>query len=102
VVVGSALASLDEMADLCNIGTLSAFVLVCAGVLVLRRRDPARERPFRTPWVPLVPLLGIVACLALMLGLPGLAWVRFGVWLVVGSGVYLCYGRRHSRLAGGG
>jgi APA family basic amino acid/polyamine antiporter len=100
VVVGAALASLDEMADLCNIGTLSAFVLVCAGVLVLRRREPQRERPFRTPWVPLVPGLGMLACLALMLGLPGLAWVRFGVWLLLGGALYFCYGRHRSRLNG--
>jgi APA family basic amino acid/polyamine antiporter len=99
VVAGAGLASLDEMADLCNIGTLSAFVIVCAGVLVLRRRDPTRERPFRTPWVPVVPALGALACLGLMLGLPSLAWIRFGVWLLIGAGVYLCYGYRRSRLS---
>jgi basic amino acid/polyamine antiporter, APA family len=98
VAVGSALASLDEMADLCNIGTLSAFVIVCAGIIVLRWRDPHRPRPFRTPWVPLVPLLGIVACLYLMLGLPTTAWIRFGVWLVVGMALFAIYGYRHSRL----
>jgi basic amino acid/polyamine antiporter, APA family len=83
VAVGSALASLEEMADLCNIGTLSAFLIVCVGIVVLRRREPERPRPFRTPWVPLVPLLGIVACLWLSLGLPSTAWIRFGVWLIV-------------------
>jgi basic amino acid/polyamine antiporter, APA family len=101
VAVGSALASLDEMADLCNIGTLSAFIIVCAGVLVLRWRDPHRSSGFRTPWVPLVPLLGIASCFWLMLGLPLIAWVRFIVWLIVGLVFYVCYGiwTRHSGTA---
>ncbi len=100
VAVGSALASLEEMADLCNIGTLSAFLLVCVGILVLRRRDPHRVRPFRTPWVPVVPVLGVAACFWLLAGLPSLAWVRFAVWLAAGIVCYTLYGRRHSRLAG--
>jgi APA family basic amino acid/polyamine antiporter len=99
VAVGSALASLEEMADLCNIGTLSAFLLVCVGILVLRRRDPHRVRPFRTPWVPVVPLLGVAACCWLLAGLPTLAWIRFAVWLAAGIVCYILYGRRHSRLA---
>jgi len=99
VAGASALASLDEMADLCNIGTLSAFILVCAGVIVLHYKDPNRPRPFRTPLVPLVPALGILSCLYLMTGLPGTAWVRFGVWLVIGLLLYWAYGFRNSRLA---
>jgi basic amino acid/polyamine antiporter, APA family len=99
VAAGSALASLDEMADLCNIGTLSAFVLVCAGIIVLRWKDPQRPRPFRVPWVPFVPLLGMLACLYLMLGLPSMAWIRFGVWLVLGITLFAIYGYRHSRLS---
>jgi APA family basic amino acid/polyamine antiporter len=91
-------ASLDEMADLCNIGTLSAFMLVCLGIIVLRKRDPLRERFFKTPLVPLVPILGILACLYLILGLPPTAWIRFGVWLVVGLALYYLYGFRHSNL----
>ena len=98
VGVGSALASLEEMADLCNIGTLSAFVIVCTAVIVLRRQKLDRSTGFKTPWVPLVPLLGIVACLWLMLGLPTTAWIRFGVWLVAGIIFYACYGFRYSRL----
>ena len=101
VAVGASLASLEEMADLCSIGTLSAFLLVCLAIPVLRRRDPHRARPFRTPWVPLVPLLGIVACLALLAGFPHLAWYRFTVWLVAGVLCYAAYGHRHSRLASG-
>lgn len=99
VAVGSALASLEEMADLCNIGTLSAFLLVCIGILVLRVREPERPRAFRTPWVPVVPVLGVIACFWLLAGLPRLAWVRFAVWLAAGLVCYVLYGRRHSRLA---
>ncbi len=98
VAVGSAAASLDEMADLCNIGTLSAFIIVCVGVIVLRVREPDRPRPFRCPWVPWLPLLGALACLSLMLGLPRTAWIRFGVWLVIGLTFYFIYGWWRARL----
>jgi len=98
VAVGSALASLEETSDMTSIGTLSAFILVCAGVWILRRRDPSRPRGFRTPWVPLVPLLGIGSCLYLMLGLPTIAWIRLAVWMVVGLILYFTYGYKHSRL----
>jgi APA family basic amino acid/polyamine antiporter len=98
VGVGSALASLEEMADLCNIGTLSAFLIVCVGVIVLRYREPDRPRAFRTPWVPWVPLVGVLACLWLMLGLPETAWVRFAIWLAVGLVFYFSFGYRRSRL----
>jgi len=98
VAVGAALASFDEMAELCNIGTLSAFLIVCLGVLVLRRRDPHRPRPFRTPLVPLVPVLGILSCLYLMIGLPRAAWWRFAWWLLAGLIVYTAYGYRRSRV----
>jgi APA family basic amino acid/polyamine antiporter len=98
VALAASVASLDEMADLCNIGTLSAFLLVCAGILVLRYRDPHRPRPFRTPFVPVVPILGILACLYLILGLPATAWIRFAIWFAIGLGLYLAYGLRHSRL----
>jgi APA family basic amino acid/polyamine antiporter len=98
VAVGSALASLEEMADLCNIGTLSAFMIVCVGILVLREREPARPRGFRTPFVPWVPILGVLACLYLAAGLPRIAWQRFGVWLVIGLVCYAVYGWHHSRV----
>src|SRR5262249_27675691 len=90
--------SIDEMVDLTNIGTLFAFILVCVGILILRKRDPNRPRAFKTPWVPLVPLLGVISCLSLMLGLPWITWIRFGLWLAVGLVVYFAYGHRHSRL----
>jgi len=92
VAVGAAISSLDEMADLCSIGTLSAFIIVCGGVLVLRRRESGPADGFRTPWVPLVPLLGIASCLWLACGLPWVAWIRFGVWLIAGLVFYVSYG----------
>jgi APA family basic amino acid/polyamine antiporter len=97
----SAIANIDEIVQLTNIGTLFAFALVCIGILVLRRREPGRERKFRVPFVPLVPLLGIAMCVALMAKLPALTWRRFVIWLVVGLGIYVLYGRRKSRLARG-
>jgi APA family basic amino acid/polyamine antiporter len=92
--------SIDEMVDLTNIGTLFAFMLVCIGILVLRRTDPHRPRAFRTPWVPAVPVLGVISCGYLMLGLPWITWVRFGLWLALGMVVYFSYGYRHSGLRG--
>ena len=98
VSVCAMFTSIDEMVDLTNIGTLFAFVLVCLGILVLRKREPDRPRAFRTPWSPVTPILGIVACIYLMLGLPWITWVRFALWLVVGMLVYFSYGFRRSRL----
>jgi APA family basic amino acid/polyamine antiporter len=98
VATFAAFANIAEVVDLTNIGTLFAFVLVSAGVLVLRRLEPDRVRPFRAPWVPVTPIISIVACLYLMLQLPRLTWIRFGIWLVVGLVIYLLYGARHSRL----
>src|SRR5579859_4259969 len=86
---------LDEMV---SIGTLLAFVIVCAGVWVLRRRDPNLHRPFKTPWVPFVPIMGILISLAMMVSLSGLTWIRLAVWLVIGMFIYFFYGRYHSRV----
>jgi APA family basic amino acid/polyamine antiporter len=86
------------LGELVNIGTLLAFVLVCAGVLVLRRKRPDLDRPFRTPLVPLVPILGILACFGLMATLPGDTWLRLLVWLLIGFVIYFAYGRKHSVL----
>jgi APA family basic amino acid/polyamine antiporter len=90
--------NINEVVELTNIGTLFAFVLVAIGVIVLRRTNPDRHRPFRTPCVPLVPVLAVVMCTYLMLQLPWVTWVRFAVWLAVGLLVYVAYGVRHSVL----
>jgi APA family basic amino acid/polyamine antiporter len=86
---------------LVSMGTLLAFVIVCAAVLILRRTNPGAERPFRAPLVPAVPILGIAVCLLLMFSLPAENWLRLIVWLVIGLGIYFGYGRRHSLLSGG-
>ncbi len=87
------------LAELTNIGTLLAFVIVCASVLIMRYTHPEAERPFRAPFVPLVPILGIISCLILMFSLPPENWWRLIVWLLLGFLIYFCYGRRHSVLA---
>jgi APA family basic amino acid/polyamine antiporter len=91
---------LSTLADMVNIGTLFAFVLVSLGVIVLRRTRPDLPRAFRTPAVPLIPILAVVSCVFLMLNLGTLTWWRFLVWMALGFVVYFLYGRRHSRLAG--
>lgn len=100
IVVGlmGALIPLRVLAELVNIGTLLAFVIVCAAVLVMRRINPETARPFRCPLVPLVPLLGIFFCLLLMFSLPSENWLRLFVWLGIGFVIYFAYGRHHSVL----
>jgi APA family basic amino acid/polyamine antiporter len=90
---------LGDLAELVNIGTLAAFVLVCMGVIVLRISKPDMERTFRTPFSPLFPILGMLSCGALMAFLPSVTWLRFIVWLVIGLIVYFGYSMRHSKLA---
>lgn len=90
---------IGTFADLTNIGTLFAFIVVSTGVIVLRRTQPERRRGFRVPWSPFIPMLAIVSCLVLMLGLPLETWVRFFVWLLLGLGIYYRFGRKHSALA---
>ena len=90
---------LGDLAELVNIGTLAAFVLVCLGVIVLRITKPDMERPFRTPFSPLFPVLGMLSCGALMAFLPAITWLRFVIWLVIGLIVYFGYSMRHSKLA---
>ncbi len=85
-------------ADLTNIGTFFAFVLVCGGVIALRKSQPERRRPFRVPGSPWVPLAGIVICLSLMIALPVMTWIRFFVWMAIGMTIYWLYGRHHSVL----
>ncbi|HZX43863.1 MAG TPA: amino acid permease [Myxococcaceae bacterium] len=90
---------INEAIEFTNIGTLFAFVLVSVGVIVLRRTDPGRYRPFRCPGVPVLPLLSVISCGILMAYLPFITWMRFVIWQAVGIGIYFLYGRRHSRLA---
>ncbi|MFF5366922.1 amino acid permease [Streptomyces sp. NPDC013187] len=90
---------LTELAALVNIGTLFAFVVVAIGVIILRKSRPDLPRAFRTPWVPVIPILSVCASLWLMINLPAETWVRFAVWMAAGFLVYFLYGRTHSRLA---
>jgi len=99
VAVISALVPLTELAELVNIGTLFAFIVVALGVVVLRRSRPDLPRAFRCPAVPVVPALSVLASLYLMLNLPAATWVRFVVWMVIGLVIYAFYGYRSSRLA---
>jgi APA family basic amino acid/polyamine antiporter len=104
ILIGFAVAALasffpiDYLLHLTNIGTLFAFVIVCAAVLIMRKTHPNAERPFRCPMVPLVPILGIGCCLMLMLSLPVENWYRLFIWLGIGLVIYYVYGRRHSVL----
>jgi APA family basic amino acid/polyamine antiporter len=91
-------ANINEVVELCNIGTLFAFILVAVGILVLRRTDPTRHRPFRAPFVPWVPLGAIATSGYLMFELPLITWQRFGIWLAVGLVIYGAYGARRSRM----
>jgi basic amino acid/polyamine antiporter, APA family len=95
------LTDIGSLADLTNIGTLFAFILVCLGVIILRRKDASRRRPFRVPMVPLLPLLGVFFCFVLMLSLPLETWGRFVGWLAIGLCIYFLYGLRHSKLRRG-
>ena len=86
------------LGELVSIGALLAFAMVSAGVLVLRYRRPDYPRPFRTPWVPAVPILGVAFSLAQMVALPRDTWIRLLVWMAIGLAIYATYGHRHSRL----
>jgi len=97
VALAAAFFPIDTLATLVNIGTLLAFVIVCAAVLIMRRTHPEVPRPFRAPFGPVVPVLGILSCLMLMFSLPKENWLRLGVWLVIGLIIYFSYGRKHSR-----
>lgn len=95
----SALFPIDLLAQLVNIGTLMAFTMVCLGVLILRRTQPNLHRPFKTPFMPYVPVLGMICCLYLIANLPWLTVLRFIVWFTIGIVIYFSFGRRHSLLA---
>jgi APA family basic amino acid/polyamine antiporter len=94
----SAFAPISVVGHMTSIGTLFAFVLVCGGILIMRRTHPDLPRPFRTPWVPLTPILGILVCLLMMFGLGWENWMRLFVWLAIGLVIYFAYSRSHSHL----
>ncbi len=102
VTLGAGFMDLSVVIELCNIGTLFAFAAVCLGVIVMRRTRPEIEPAFRTPWVPWVPLGGILCCFYLVAGMPPITWLRFVVWVILGVVIYFAYGYRHSRLLHGG
>jgi APA family basic amino acid/polyamine antiporter len=98
VAVIAGLVPLSELAELVNIGTLFAFALVAIGVVVLRRTRPDLHRSFRVPWVPVLPIVSVLASFYLMLNLPALTWLRFAIWMVIGLVIYAAYGMRRSRM----
>ncbi len=102
VAIAAGLLPIGILGELVSIGTLLAFVIVCAGIVVLRRTRPDLPRPFKTPWSPVVPVLGVLSCGYLMFGLPLDTWLRLIVWMVIGVVVYAVYGVKHSRLRAAG
>jgi APA family basic amino acid/polyamine antiporter len=96
VAIPAGLLDVGTFAEMSNIGTLFAFVLVSAGVIILRYKEPERHRGFRVPFGPVIPVLSVLCCILLMSGLPALTWVRFFVWLAVGLVVYSFYSRKRS------
>lgn len=102
IALVAGLSPINKVAELVNMGTLAAFVLVCASVIILRRTRPDMKRPFRTPGAPWTPVLGILFCGYLMACLPAMTWIAFGIWLAIGMVVYFTYSRSHSLLARAG
>jgi len=98
VAITGSLVPIGDLGQMVSIGTLMAFIIVCAGIWVMRRTRPDVPRPFRTPWVPFVPIMGILISLAMMLGLNGVTWIRLVVWLVIGMVIYFTYSIKHSRI----
>jgi APA family basic amino acid/polyamine antiporter len=98
-IVGS-VTPISVIGEMVNIGTLLAFVIVCIAVMILRKKNPDQARPFRTPWVPVVPILGILFNGYMMYKLGWVNWARLIIWLVIGLVVYFTYSRYHSRVTG--
>jgi len=96
VGIPAGLWDIDTFAELTNIGTLFAFIIVAASVIVLRKKQPERPRSFRVPFVPLLPILSIFCCVVLMMGLPLLTWIRFVIWLAIGLVIYFVYSRHQT------
>jgi len=98
----AAFVPMNVVGEMTSIGTLLAFLMVCVGILILRKTNPEAKRPFRVPFVPLIPILGILTCIAMMVFLPWETWLRLAVWLVIGLAIYFWYGKKHSKLNIGG
>jgi APA family basic amino acid/polyamine antiporter len=96
IALFAGLVPIRVVGEMTSIGTLLAFVMVCIGVLILRKRMPDAPRAFRTPWVPVVPILGIISCGVMMAALPGDTWLRLIIWLAIGLAIYFGYSRKHS------
>ncbi|MCX2493990.1 amino acid permease [Pedobacter sp. PF22-3] len=94
----AAFVPMNVVGEMTSIGTLLAFLMVCVGILILRKTDPKAKRPFRVPLVPLIPILGILTCIAMMVFLPWETWVRLAVWLIIGLAIYFGYGKKNSKL----
>ena len=97
----AAFVPMNVVGEMTSIGTLLAFLMVCVGILILRKTDPDAKRPFKVPFVPLIPILGILVCLVMMAFLPWETWLRLGVWLVIGLAIYFWYGKKNSKLKSG-
>lgn len=94
----AAFVPINVVGEMTSIGTLLAFLMVCVGILILRKTDPEAKRPFKVPLVPLIPILGILTCIAMMVFLPWETWLRLAVWLIIGLAIYFWYGKKHSKL----
>ncbi|GAB2702382.1 amino acid permease [Mucilaginibacter koreensis] len=101
IALFAAFVPISVVGEMTSIGTLLAFVLVCAGIIILRKQQPDLHRPFKTPLVPLVPILGILTCFGMMTFLPGDTWIRLIIWLAIGLVIYFAYGKKHSVIGRG-
>ncbi|PWS27434.1 amino acid transporter [Pedobacter yonginense] len=101
IALFAAFVPMNVVGEMTSIGTLLAFLMVCVGILILRKTDPEAKRPFRVPWVPVIPILGILTCIAMMVFLPWETWLRLAVWLLIGLAIYFWYGKKNSKLNDG-
>jgi basic amino acid/polyamine antiporter, APA family len=99
VSLGAAFTPIAQLGNLTSIGTLFAFCVVCIGIIIMRKTQPDLPRPFKTPLVPLVPILGVIVNLGLMAGLGAITWTAFLIWLAIGLAIYFGFSRRHSNLS---
>ena len=95
----AAFVPMNVVGEMTSIGTLLAFLMVCVGILILRKTDPDAKRPFKVPLVPLIPILGIITCVVMMVFLPWETWLRLAVWLIIGLAIYFWYGKKNSKLS---